>query len=100
MISKEVQYCKNLLYILGSDEKKDLIEKSSLNNREKEIVSKRFIEGKTVKDCCDEMFLEVDAFNKAQAKALFKLYFWVSNREKIKEIVDSLFMHKEYISIT
>lgn len=100
MQTEAVKYCKNLMFLLGTEEKVKLIESSNLNEREKQIIVLRFVKGKTVKDCCEEMCLEVDTFNKAQAKAMSKLYFWVSNREKIKEIVDSLFMHKEYISIT
>lgn len=92
MQSKEVSYCKNLLFVLGSDEKRSLIEKSNLNEREKKLVSLRFVDGKPIKDCCDELGIEIDALNKAQAKALLKLYFWINNKDKITMILTELFV--------
>lgn len=92
MQSKEVSYCKNLLFVLGTEEKRSLVEKSNLNEREKKLVSLRFIDGKQIKDCCEDLNLEVDTFNKAQAKALSKLYFWLKNKERITMLLTEMFV--------
>lgn len=72
----EVNYCKKLLEDMGRYEKLKLIRNSSLNNRERKIITLRFIEGMSVTEASSVFNLDESSFKKAQKKAFIKLYNW------------------------
>ena len=70
----EMTYIKNVFKMLNRANKLKLLETSNLTNREIELLTKRFINGDSLKDCANYYRLEEDSINKAQLKAVKKLY--------------------------
>lgn len=85
-ISKELDFCKTTLFILGRDEKEYLLRHSNLNEKEFKILRARFIEGLTLKEIGTEFNIEEDTVCKYQQRATKKLYFWLSNRSEIEKM--------------
>lgn len=75
--SKEVIFCKQLFFILGRDEKIDLLQKSNLTDREKRLCELRFVKGETTQETADELNVTLDTFNKMQKRIFQKLYLWL-----------------------
>lgn len=76
--SIEVQTIKMLMQILGRNEKMKLLKNSNLTNRERKIMTQRFIVGLTAKETSEMMNMDIDTFNQAQKKIYLKMYAWLS----------------------
>ena len=70
----ELNYIRNVFKLLNRINKLELLETSNLKNREIELLTKRFINGETLKECAEYFGIEEDSVNKAQLKAVKKLY--------------------------
>ena len=79
METEEVTECKNLFYILGRNEKINLLNESNLDDREKEILVMKHISGMTAKEMSEKLSVSVDAYNKMQQKVYKKLYAWLKH---------------------
>lgn len=86
-LSKEVEFCKNVFLLLGKKKSEDLLERSNLNNREKIIINSHLLQGLSLKECASILLIEEDSVNKAQKKALNKLYEWIKNQTIIEQIL-------------
>lgn len=75
----ELETVQIIFFALGRKQKQDLLDNSNLNDREIELLSFRFIQGKSLKECANHFGIEEDSVNKAQLKAVKKLYQWVKN---------------------
>lgn len=82
------QYCYDLLYMLGRNDKMNLLNSSCLTNRERDILYYRFVEGLQIKESAERLGVETDAFIKAQAKAVNRLYFWLKNHSDISRLAE------------
>lgn len=81
--TKEVYVCKKVLASSGRYTKLWIIKNSSLNDRERRIVYMRFVEGRSVAESSEILHIEESSFNKAQKKALVKLYKWLDSTGQI-----------------
>lgn len=90
--TKEVAYCKQLLCNLGRYQKIKLLKNSSLDNRERNILYMRFIEGLSVIESAEKINVDESTFNKAQQRSFKKLYKWIScnNIEEIRQLISIL----------
>lgn len=75
--SKEVTVIRELFYILGRDDKLKLLKYSNLTNRERQIMTMRFIVGLSTKETAEKLNMDIDTFNQAQKKIYVKLYSWI-----------------------
>ena len=75
----EMNYIKNVLEMLSRNDKLNLLKTSNLNDREIELLTMRFVQGKSLKDCADYFKVEIDTINKAQLKTVKKLYSYLKN---------------------
>lgn len=75
--TKEVTYCKEVLYKNGRPEKIKLLDNSNLNNHERDILYERFVIGLTVKETAEKFNVSIETINKTQKKSFFKLYDWL-----------------------
>lgn len=87
MQTEEMLFCKNLFNTLGRKESMELLNNSNLTDRERDIILMRLIYGKSLKECSDVLIIEQDSVNKAQKKAVIKLYQWINNKGKIIELI-------------
>jgi hypothetical protein len=69
-----MEFIKNRMDRMSRPDKLLLLENSNLNDREIELLSKRFIQGDTIKECAVYFNLEEDTIIKKQLKAVKKLY--------------------------
>lgn len=76
--TQEVEYCKNLFYVKGRSDIEEIIENSNLNNRERELVKLRYIEGFRVKEICEALKVEESTYKKLHKKILSKLYIYIT----------------------
>lgn len=79
MLTKETQFIKNQIDKLGRSDKLKLISYSSLNDREVDLLTKRFICGLSLKECSELYGLEINTISKNQQKAVKKLYQYIVN---------------------
>lgn len=79
MITEETNYIKNRFNVLGRCDKLNLLSYSSLNDREIDLLTKRFINGMSLKECSDIYGLEINTVSKNQQKAIKKLYTFLIN---------------------
>lgn len=79
MITEETNYIKNRFNALGRCDKLNLLSYSSLNDREIDLLTKRFINGMSLKECSDIYGLEINTVSKNQQKAIKKLYTFLIN---------------------
>lgn len=79
MITKETNFIKTKFETLGRCDKLNLLSYSSLNDREIELLTKRFICGLSLKECSDFYGLEINTVSKNQQKAIKKLYQYLIN---------------------
>lgn len=79
MITKETDYIKNKFISLGRNDKQKLLSFSSLNDREVDLLTKRFICGLSLKECSEIYGLEINTVSKNQQKAIRKLYQYIVN---------------------
>lgn len=86
-ISKEVEFCKNVFQLIGNKKSEELLERSNLTNREKVIIHSHILQGLSLKECAGILLIEEDSVNKAQKKALVKLYTWINNQVLIDQIL-------------
>lgn len=80
MNTKETEFIKQTLSSLGRNEKQNLLFQSSLNDREVDLLAKRFIVGMSLKECSCEYGLEINTVSKKQQKAINKLYQYIINK--------------------
>lgn len=88
-MSKEVEFCINVFKLIGKQKSEELLERSNLTNREKIIVDSHLIQGLSLKECAGILLIEEDSVNKAQKKALVKLYTWINNQILINQILST-----------
>lgn len=93
METKETTYCKNLLFLLSRADKVKLLENSNLNNRERDILILRVVDGLSVKESCNRLDIEEETFNKAQKKAYAKLFFFIQNKALISDLTNKLLIN-------
>lgn len=74
----EVEYCKNLFYISSRSKILSIIEDSNLNDRERSLISARYISGLSVKEICDQFNIEESTYKKIHRRILFKLYIYIT----------------------
>lgn len=79
--SVELQYCQDVINILGRKQSMEMLCKSSLSDRERKIVYNRIVKGLTIKECSELLLIEENSVCKALNKACVKLYIWLINRE-------------------
>lgn len=70
---------ENQFSLLGRKQKQELLENSNLNDRELTLLSFRFINGYSLKECAEELGLEVNTVSKNQLKAIKKLYEFIKS---------------------
>lgn len=80
MITEETNYIKNKFSALGRGDRLKLLLNSSLNDREADLLTKRFINGMSLKECSDIYGLEINTVSKNQQKAIKKLYKFIINK--------------------
>lgn len=78
----ELETIQLIFLNLGKQKKIELLENSNLNERECELLTFRFVHGKSLKDCSLYFGIEEDSVNKAQLKAVKKLYNYLKYNEK------------------
>lgn len=76
--SIEVEYCKNLFYISSRSKIISIIEDSNLNDRERELITARYVKGLSVKEICELLNLEEETYKKMHRKILSKLYIYIT----------------------
>lgn len=76
-MTRELSMCKNVIEKLGRTKAEQLLEDSSLNDREKQLLELRLIRGVSLKECSVIFVVEEDSINKAQLKASKKLFTWL-----------------------
>lgn len=89
-MTTETAYCKNILFLLPREEKVRLLENSNLTNKERDIISFRIVDGLSIKEVCDKLAMDENAFVKAQRRAYAKLCFFLQNKEKILKLCSAL----------
>lgn len=80
MITEETDFIKNKFISLGRCDKLNLLSYSSLNDREVDLLTKRFICGLSLKECSELYGLEINTVSKNQQKAIKKLYQYIINK--------------------
>lgn len=80
--STKVGYCCNLLENLGNLERIELLKLSSLTLRERAVLTARFVEGLSAKECANKLCVTEHSFTKIQRKIFEKFYLWleITNR--------------------
>lgn len=76
--TQELETIQIIFLSLSRKQKEELLANSNLNNREIELLSLRLIDGKSLKECADYFGIEEDSVNKAQHRAVKKLYLFIS----------------------
>lgn len=79
----ELETIQIIFLALGRNKKQELLDNSNLNDREVELLSLRLIQGKSLKECAEHFGIEEDSVNKAQLKAIKKLYLFFNKCENI-----------------
>ena len=80
MLTKETQFIKNQIDKLGRCDKLNLLSYSSLNDREIDLLTKRFVCCLSLKECSELYGLEINTVSKNQQKAIKKLYQYIINK--------------------
>lgn len=75
--TQELETVQIIFLSLGRNQKQELLDNSNLNDREKELLTHRLVNGKTLKECADYLGIEEDSVNKAQLKAVKKLFYFL-----------------------
>lgn len=78
MATIETEYVKKQFLLLGRQEKLNLLLNSNLNDRELDLLIKRFVNGISLKECSDNMGMEVNSVSKIQQRAVRKLYIFIN----------------------
>ena len=78
MTTKETDYVKRLFRFLGRLNKIEILQKSNLSDYEIELLTKRFVNQLSLKDCADYFNIEANTVSKQQLKAVKKLYSYLS----------------------
>lgn len=65
---------------LGRIEKERIINDSPLSDREVNILSFRFVHGYSIKESSEKLNMDYDTFNKAQKRAIDKVYIYLTNK--------------------
>lgn len=73
-MTNEMKSIKELFSNLPRNQKLIIIQQSNLNDREVNLLIMRLVQGNSLKDCAEIMNIEEDSVNKAQLKAVKKLY--------------------------
>lgn len=73
----ELETIEILFLTLGNQEKILLLQNSNLNDREIKLLTHRLVQGKSLKECSEIFGIEEDSVNKAQLKAIKKLYLYL-----------------------
>ena len=76
-MTKELTKVKSYFELLGRNEKLTILNNSNLNDRDTALLTSRLVQGKSLKECSDDFGIEEDSINKAQLKAVKKLYYWI-----------------------
>lgn len=76
----ESEIIQTKLLALSRAEKQNLLYNSNLNDREVELLSLRFINGKSLKECSEVYGLEINTVSKNQQKAMCKLYQYLIHK--------------------
>lgn len=74
----ELETVQIMFLALGRKQKQELLENSNLCDREITLLSCRLIKGLSLKECADLFGIEEDSVNKAQLKAIKKLYHYLA----------------------
>lgn len=72
--TKELAYCKSVFNKVGKIKMTEILDNSNLNNREVDIITSRLIKGMSLKECSSIFAIEENSVNRAQLKAVKKLY--------------------------
>lgn len=75
----ELETIQILFSALDKKKKQEVLDNSNLYDREIELLSFRLINGKSLKECALYYGMEEDSVNKAQLKAVKKLYNFLNN---------------------
>ena len=81
----ELETIQILFLTLGNQEKLFLLQNSNLTERESNLLTYRLVQGKTLKECSSILGIEEDSVNKAQLKAIKKLYLYLDCK-KLKNL--------------
>lgn len=73
-MTKQTERVISFLAPLGRNEKENIICGSSLTDREMNILIYRFVRGLSLKESSERLNMEYDTFNKAQKRAIDKMY--------------------------
>lgn len=76
----ETDYIKSKLLSLKRSEKELFFEESNLNDKEIDLLKKRFINGMTIQECADLFCIEANTVSKKQHYAIKKLYQFLLNK--------------------
>lgn len=74
MVTKETEFIKSMFTRLGRNSKCQIIVDSNLTDQEAELLTKRFVNGLSIKECSEFFGLEENTICKKQCKAAKKLY--------------------------
>ncbi len=81
--TQELETVQIIFLALSRNQKQELLDNSNLNDREKELLTHRLINGKSLKECATELGIEEDSVNKAQLKAVKKLFYFLKISKKL-----------------
>lgn len=95
MVTKKYTlFIKQLFSILGREEKIDLINRSSLTDKERDVMYNRYIKGSFAKEEADRINLSIDGFEKYQQKIFCKFYTWMTTLSDFEKYINfTLIIH-------
>jgi DNA-directed RNA polymerase specialized sigma subunit len=79
MKTKELDFIKRIFMSLSRKDKVSLLSASCLNDIEINLLTQRFIQGVSLKECAAYYGIEVNSVCKKQSKAIKKLYQYLIN---------------------
>lgn len=74
MVNTETNEIKTKLVSMSRQQKIDFLSNSNLDDRELDLLIKRFVNGLSIKECSLEFGVEENTISKKQYKAVKKLY--------------------------
>lgn len=79
--SEELQYCQNVIILLGRQQSAEMLLKSCLTDRERKLIFNKLVKGLSLKECSELLQIEENSVSKALQKACCKLHIWLVNRD-------------------
>ena len=82
--TQELIAFENRILFLNRKEKAELLENSNLDDRELQLISYRFIQGLSLKECANILGLEINTISKNQTKIIKKITNILRKKKSIK----------------